>query len=302
MNPFILQGLYTVLLPAVVSGVLYLIFRLFLPKLAPVIAVAFGFTAAQIAIFAIPRFPPTQIRDYLPLLAFGSIAWSLLEPLWYKQLVVRWVIRAVLLLGLEYLFFQRIMQNRWETWEAILWFSLTMLVLLFVWHWLETAITTRDADSTRDTDSTRDAESNRPSFPALFSLIALIVLTTGSSVMLGFSSNASAAQQGGTLASALGAIMVLSIFLNVQLGAGLATLYTLLQGGLWISGAAFASVPILSALLMPAGALVLYVLGSRLTAKPDVGDYLTRLAVFIIPIALAAGFAYWQSLLRYGEY
>jgi hypothetical protein len=284
MNPFLLQALYTILLPAVVSGVLYLVIRLFLPKFAAAIAVAIGYTAAHIAIQGVPRFPPSSINHFLPFFAVGSVLWAALESLWHSNIAARWITRTVLLLSLEFLIFQRIMQNRWEVWESVLWFSLTTLALLFVWHWLENLIS----------DTPKPAEGSRTLSPRYLT-VALIILTAGSSVMLGFSSNASAAQLGGALASALGAIMVLSWVMNVSLNPSLVALYTLLQGSLWISGAAFASVPILSALVMPLSSLVLFLIPS----KPTLTSHLLRLAVFAVPVIAAAGFAFWMSLLRY---
>jgi hypothetical protein len=286
MNPFLLQALYTILLPAVVGGILYLVIRLFLPRFAATIAVAVGYIAAHIAIQGVPRFPPSSVVHFLPFFAVGSVLWAALESLWRSNTAARWVTRAVLLLGLEFLLFRRIMQNRWEVWESALGFSLTTLVLLLVWHWLESLMS----------DTPKPAESSRTLSPS-YLMIALIILTAGSSVMLGLSANASAAQLGGALASALGAIMVLSWVMNISLNPSLIALYTLLQGSLWVSGAAFASVPLLSALVMPLAALVLFLVSS----KPTLSNLL-RLALFSIPIIASAGFAYWMSLLRYGEY
>jgi hypothetical protein len=292
MNPFIEQALYTILLPAVVSGILYLVFRLFLPTFAAAIAVAVGYIAAHIAIQGVPRFPPSSVVHFLPFFAVGSLVWAGLESLWRSNAAARWSIRALFLLALEFLLFQRIMQNRWEVWESVLWFSLTTLVLLFVWHWLEGLI----SDVAKN-ETPKPAESPRV-LSASFLTIALIVLTTGSSVMLGLSANASAAQLGGALASALGALMVLSWVMKVSIGRSLIALYTLVQGGLWISGAAFASVPLLSALLMPLAVLVLFLVSSKLTLASN----LLRLALFSLPVIASAGFAFWMSLLRYGEY
>lgn len=276
---FLRPLLLTILVPAITSGLLYLILRSFAAKVAAPIAVVVGYLAAYVAVVpGLPHFPPKEFKDYVFYLAAFGLIWGGLETLWRQNALLRWGLRALALLG----FLLLALRNRfrtWETWESVMWMVGIIVVLLAAWWVLERLTTNSDSK------------------PLLLSPIALftalIIFITGSSVTIATSGSASYGQLGGTFAASVGAIMFLSWFLKVEVNAYLATTLLFVMAGLWLGGTVFAKLPVLSAIILALSPLLLLFMR---TTNTVVGNVM-RLAVMVIPIALVIGYGVWQFIL-----
>jgi hypothetical protein len=275
---FLRPLLLTIFVPAITSGILYLILRSFAAKIAAPIAIVIGFLAAYVAVVpGLPNFPPKEFKDYVFYLAAFGLVWGALETLWKKNLLLRFGLRALAFLGILLL----VLRNRfraWETWEIIAWLVGIIVVLQVAWWVLE-----------RLTDTKAEA----PLIPTRILLIALVLFITGSSVAIALSGSASFGQLGGTLAASVGAVMFLSWFLKVEVNSHLGTALLFVLAGLWIGGAVFAKLPALSAIVLALSPLGLLFVNPKNTLVGNV----TRLAVLALPIAVVVGYAVWQFIL-----
>jgi hypothetical protein len=273
LRPFLL----TVLVPLLTSGILYFIFRNFIPKLAAPLAITLGYLAAYVAVApGLPNFPPLEFKDYIFYLAVFGLWWVGLESLWSKNTLLLWVLRTLALLGILSL----VLRNRlraWETWEIILWFGGITLILLVAWGVLE-----------RLTDSDSLA-----ALPPAALYTALTLLIAGSSITTVTSGSASLGQLGGALAASVGALTLVSWFLKVEVTSYLGTVLIFLIGVLWFGGSVFAKVPPLSATILALSSLVLLLVQTNNTLRGN----LTRLVLFALPILLVTGYAIWQFIL-----
>lgn len=281
---FLRPLLLTILVPAITSGILYLILRSFAAKIAAPIAIVIGFLAAYVAVVpGLPNFPPKEFKDYAFYLPVFGLIWGGLETIWWKNtgskqnIPLRLGLRALAFLGILFL----VLRNRfraWETWEIVAWFVGIIVVLLAAWWVLE-----------RLTDS----EAASPLISSRVLLIALVLFITGSSVTIALSGSASYGQLGGTLAASVGAVMFLSWFLKVEINTYLATALLFVMAALWIGGAVFAKLPVISAIVLALSPLTLLFVNPRNTLVGNI----TRLAVLAVPIALVVAYALWQFIL-----
>jgi hypothetical protein len=283
MSLFLKPLLFTILIPSVTSGILYLILRNIAAKVAVPIAVTIGYLAAYVAVVpGLPNFPPKEFKDYVFYLAVFGLVWGGLETLWRKNLYSRWGLRALMFFGILLL----VLRNRlraWQTWEIILWFVGIIVVLLVAWWVLE-----------RLTEKTEPGTWILPP-TALF--IALLILITGTSVTTVTSGSASLGQLGGALAASVGAIMVLSWLLKIEVTPYLAATVIFLLGTLWLGGAVFAKVPVLSAIILALSPLPLLFVQTPNTMRGTV----TRLAISAIPIVLVMAYALWRFAIEYNQ-
>jgi hypothetical protein len=277
--------LLTTLLPALVSGILYLVLRNILSRFALVIAVVLGCLSSYLAVRGgFPNFPPKEFRDYIFYLAVVGLLWSVLEPLWSNNRVVRWAGRTVLLLGSLFLVFQNRIRS-WETLESVLWFAGIVLFLLVFWWTLErlTGFDTKPNESLP--------------LPARELYIALVILIAGTSITLATSGSASLGQTSGALAASIGAVMVLSWFMNVPVPTSLAAVLVFTLGVLWFGGSVFAKVPVWSSILLALSPLLLLFIKTPKTLRGSA----TRLAVFAIPVILVTAYAAWRFAVTYNQ-
>jgi hypothetical protein len=265
------QLLFTVVLPAVVSGGLYLLLRRAIPGLALVLAVVAGYISGQLALQGLPRFPPSSIFHYFPYLALLALLWLGLERLWTKNPVARWSLRCLVLLAVYFYMLRRIIQNSWQLWETLAWFMGILLVLLLVWRVLEQL-------------SQRERPRRLPSTPFL---TAVVILVLGSSITAATSGSVVLGQLGGVLAASIGVIMVLSWFTKVEGTEYLPTAFIFLQGSMWLGGTVFSELPVISALILALSLFLLLLIRTPHTFR----NHLLRLVVFAIPIIAVAGFA-----------
>jgi hypothetical protein len=270
------QLLFTVVLPVVVSGGLYLLLRKSLPDLALVLAVIAGYLSGHLALQSLPKFPPSSLFHYFPYLALVALLWLGLEKLWAKNLLTRWGLRALILLASYVYMLRRIIQNSWQLWETVAWFVGLLLVLLLVWWVLE-----------------RLSQGERPLLPPTFFLTALVILVVGSSITIATAgSSVSLGQLGGVLAASLGAVMVLSWFTKVEGTAYLATAFIFLQGTMWLGGATFSKLPIILGVILALSLCLLLPIRTPQTFR----NHVLRLLFFAIPIVAVVSFALVEFL------
>jgi hypothetical protein len=270
------QLLFTVILPVVVSGGLYLLLRKVLPELALTLAVIAGYLSGHVALQGLPKFPPSSLFHYFPYLALVAILWLGLEKLWAKNPVARWGLRSLILLASYVYMLRRIIQNSWQLWETVAWFVGLLLVLLLVWWVLE-----------------RLSQGERPLLPPTFFLTALVILVVGSSITISTAgSSVRLGQLGGVLAASIGAVMVLSWFIKVEGAVHLATAFIFLQGTMWLGGATFSKLPVISGVILALSLCLLLLLRTPQTFR----SHLLRLVFFAIPIVVVVGFAVIEFL------
>jgi hypothetical protein len=269
------QLIFTVVLPAIVSGGLYLLLRKVISNFALALAVIAGYLSGQLALQGLPKFPPSSIFHYLPYLALVAVFWLWLETLWSKNLMARWGLRALILLASYSYILRRIIQNSWQVWQTIVWLAGILLVLLLVWWVLEQL-----------------SQGERPPLPPALFLTALVILVMGSSVAVATSGSVVLGQLGGVLAASIGAVMILSWFAKIEGTAYLATAFIFLQGTMWLGGTVFSKLPIISALILALSLLLLLLIRTPHTFR----NHVLRLVFYALPIVAVAAFALVEFL------
>jgi hypothetical protein len=268
------QFLFTVILPFVVSGVAYFILRAIAPKTSIAGAVVAGYLAGHIALQGLPPLPPTTIFHYLPFLAIISLAVPALETFWSKYLYIKWAVRLVILLGLLLYILRKVMQNKWQVWESVIWLAGLSVVLLLVW-WVLGRLSQTPVN-----------------LPASMFFIALVILVAGSSITALATGSVKLGQLGGTLAASLGMMMLLSWFMKMDVTPYLASVFIFLQGGLWLGAIVFSKTPVISGIILAFSPLLLLIRPLPNTLQ----NHVIRLVLFGLPVVVVAGLALWKFM------
>lgn len=233
MSPEVLLGfvLMGVLLPAVVSGVLFLGLKGFAPRQAGAIALTGGFLAGFIGISGLGglRFPPQSAQQWLPVVALLALGLGLLEPFYARNLLARWGVR----LGLLNLLLWRLFQGQinhpfpdraWSASTIITNFVLITLVVTVFW-WALDYLLDREYQNL-DKDGSRA----RAVLPT-----ALVFVLTGSALAVVFSKSAVMGQLTGALTAALGAVAVVAWLFKGGLGRSASPVIALITIVPWLS-------------------------------------------------------------------
>ena len=282
MNIFLVHLLWTVLLPLAVSGVLYFILRGFVPKLALPVAMVVAYLVTYVVVRpGWPSFPPREYRDYIFIMAVVGLIWSILEPFWRKNVITRWVPRAVVVVG----FLLLLLRNRfrsWSTLEDVLWLLGLAIFFLLSWWVLEGLV-----------------ENPKPVLPVWAFLIAFILWTAVFSAMSATHGSSSMAQLGGVLAAAVGVVMVLSWFLKVELNPYFSTAFIFILGTLLVCALVFPNpgIPIFAGIIIALSPLLLLVV----KATPTLRGHILRLAVFALPLLVMTAIFVIRFLATYNE-
>ncbi len=269
MNIFLVHLLWTVLFPLLVSGTVYLILRAFIPKHALPIAIVVAYLASYVVLRpGWPNFPPREYRDYIFILALAGLLWGLVEPLWNKNLLLRWALRATLVLGFLFMLLRNRMRS-WSTTEDILWLGGLTLVFLISWWILEKLM-----------------DSPKPVLPAPALLLSLIIWIAVFSAMSATNGSSSMAQLAGALAASVGIIMLASFFYKVEVSPLFSSTFIFILGTLLICATIFPrpGIPVWAAILIALSPLFLIVV----KAAPTLRGYSLRMAVFALPLLLMA--------------
>jgi hypothetical protein len=211
-----------------------------------------------------PSFPPKEYRDYIFIMAVVGLLWSFLEPYWRNNVVARWGLRAILVVG----FLLLLLRNRfrsWSTLEDVLWLVGLAVFFLLSWWVLEGLV-----------------DNPKPVLPVWALLTAFIIWTAVFSAMSATHGSSSMAQLGGVLASAIGVVMVLSWFLNVELNTYFSTAFIFILGTLLVCALVFPNpgIPIFVGIIIALSPLLLL----AVKATPTLRGHLLRLAVFAVPL------------------
>ncbi len=286
-----------VLLPAVVSGVLFLVLRPFFNSLAAAIALAAGFIAGFLGVQSY-TYPPVSFTQWLPHLATGALLLALLELLWANRVnlsPLKWIVR----LGLFCLFLWRLFLNRlthpservrWATDEAFINFLVPILVIFAFWFILDLILKREEGLALENNISRKHAI-----IPT-----TLVLITTFSAISIVLSASGIVAQLLGVFTAALGAVMVLAWFNPVyRLTTASSPVIAIVVGSMvWLGGYFFASLPWYSGvlLLVVAPATLLIPLAKDMKLVPQA---ITRLVIALVPLGAATALAYFASLSRY---
>jgi hypothetical protein len=274
--------LWTVLLPVVISGALYLSLKQFAPKVAVGIAVSIAYLGTYIAVRpGLPNFPPKEYRDYIFYLGMFGLVWGAVEPLWHKNRMARWGLRSIVLLGFLFLLLRNRLKS-WEPLEGVLWIVGLGLFFLIAWGLLERLTTLRN-----------------PVLPTPVLLIAFIIWIAVASVLAATQGSSSMAQLAGALAASIGIIMLLSWFLNVELTPFFTTAFIFLLGTLVVCATVFPNpgIPVYAGIVFALSPLLLLAVNT----KPTLTGYVLRLAIFALPILIMAGLFVAQFLATYNQ-
>lgn len=287
-----------VLLPAVVSGLIFLILRPFLKSVAAAIALAGGFVAGFLGVQSY-TYPPVSFTQWLPHVATVALLLALVELLWANRdslSPLKWLVR----LGLMCLFLWRLFLNRlthpservrWSMDEAFINFLIPILIIFAFWFILD-LILKREERLVVDTQPSR----RHAIIPTV-----LVLLTTFSAISIVLSASGIVAQLLGVFTAAMGAVMVLCWF-NPQhrLGRVVSPVIAVIVGSMvWLGGYFFASLPWYSGvlLLVAAPATLLIPLTKNMNLIPEV---VTRIVIALVPLGGAVALAYFASVNRYG--
>jgi len=286
-----------VLLPAVVSGVIFLALRPFLNSVAAAVALAIGFIAGFLGVQSY-TYPPVSFTQWLPHVATATLLLAIVELLWANRdglSPLKWLVR----LGLFCLFLWRLFLNRlthpsenvrWSTNEAVINFIVPILVIFVFWFILDLLLKREERLVAEGILSRKHAI-----IPTVLLLIAAF-----SAVSVVISASGIIAQLLGVFTAALGAIMVLCWFNPVhRLSTVVSPLIAVIVGSMvWIGGYFFASLPWYSGLLLliAAPATLLIPLAKDMKLIPEA---VTRIIIALLPLGAAVALAYYASLSRY---
>lgn len=207
------QIFWGVLIPATVSGVVFLALRRFLGLWVSTVGIALGYFLAHRALYGLKDFSPNlPMGDWLPYIALIALLWMLTEKLWWHFRCqgfiaqgfawARWLMRLLLLEMMATRFFwtkltHRLERFRWEWYESAFYLAMVALLGLAIWFSLEQR-------SLRDARAEKEAGREGAILPS-----ALLIYTAFLSVSALFSHSGIGAQQLGILTATIGAIMLL---------------------------------------------------------------------------------------------
>jgi hypothetical protein len=282
MNIFLVHLLWTVLLPLAVSGILYFVLRTFIPKLALPVAMVGAYLVTYVVVRpGWPSFPPKEYRDYIFIMAVVGLFWSLLEPYWRSNVIARWGLRTILVVG----FLLLLLRNRfrsWSTLEDVVWLFGLAVFFLLSWWVLEGLV-----------------ENPKPVLPVPAFLIALLVWIAVFSAMSATHGSSSMAQLGGVLASTVGTVMVLSWFLKVELNGYFSTAFIFILGTLLVCASVFPNpgIPIFAGIIIALSPLLLLAVRTTNTFR----GHLLRMAVFAVPLLVMTTIFVVRFLATYNQ-
>ena len=271
-----------VLLPAVVSGIIFLVLRPLLKSTAAAVALAGGFIAGYLGIQTY-TYPPISLTQWLPHITLVALLLGLVELLWAARanlIWLKWIVR----LGLFCLFLWRLFLNRlthpsenvrWSTNEAVINFLVPILVIFAFWLILDLILKREEGLATAGTLSRKHAI-----IPTVF-----VFITTFSAISIILSASGIIAQLLGVATAAMGAIMVLCWFNPVhRLSTVITPVIAIVVGSMvWLGGYFFASLPWYSGLLLliVTPATLLIPLAKDMKLIPET---VTRVVIALIPL------------------
>ena len=225
-----------------------------------------GFLVGYFGLRGLPGILPIDVTGWLFYAALAGIVVGSLHGSFEYNLSLRIAIRGGLLLFITWLFLQPLMEHTWSMAVGSAWLVLLAGIIFVSWQVI---------DKLSDT-------------PGVFVPLSLLLLTSGSSVVLALSGSIMLAQLGGVLAATLGAFLLVSIFKKEALVMkGAIPVFLLVLFGLWISGYFYAEVPAISMFLLLVKPVVIW-LAKRFEIKIQAQAWQLALkAAAFVPLALA---------------
>jgi len=282
---FLKPFLFGVLLPAVVSGIAFVVAWRPWQRDAPVangiwggaIALSVGYVAGHAGLLGWPPFPPVEATQWLVYLALASGVFGLIIALWHESTWLRWGLRLLLSGVMPWLILHAVLKYRWQPIEGVVWLVGLGVAIFGFWLMLN-ALAER--------------------FRGASTPLVLLVVATGGSVTLLLSGSAMLGQLGGVLTAALGASLVIAWWNpKLSLAHGATSVVAILLAGLWMSGYFYAEVPVVSALLLVVSPATAWI--GQVEAIQRLGGWkvaLIRAAVVCIPVAIAVAIPLVASL------
>ncbi len=256
------------ILPAVLTAVVLFLIR---RDWGWPIALAAGFGAAQLGLTGWPDFPPTDVTQWLPYLAFAAMLAGVFQVGLSDHSIIHWVVRFILVAASLWFLLSPMVLHRWPALDSALWLGGLALLWLALWAHLSVL-------------------SDR--LPTPSAIVTLLPAVVASSFVLVFSYSAFLGQMAGALAASLtaGLLVILAVAIGESFGPGVPVTVILL-GGLWVSGLFYAEVPREAAALLwvsPLGGWVA-MLGA-LRSRPV---WQRTVAAALVVAAIASVAVYW---------
>jgi len=280
MSPDVLIGqlLRSVLLPAVTSGLIFLVLRSFWRSGAAPVALSAGFLAGYTGLVGLQSygFPPQTVQQLLPVVAVIALILGLLETLWRTNPWVLWGVRLVVLELLLWRIFNPFLNHpfesrRWGLEQAFTNFALTTLVIVVTWWFLDRLFTQGQAEN--------QEERLRTVLPT-----ALLVVMAGSSLGIVLAHSLIMALLTAVITAAFGALAVLCLVVpgwRVPVSASPVVLLLLVLP--WLS--IYNTLPIASVLLLVAALGLLWGGARWLSPTASWQRYVLPFVLTILPVA-----------------
>lgn len=281
MNSFLVQQIFFgVLLPAILSGSIYLFLKPVLGKWRAPVALFVAFMAGFFGLGGLGAyaFPPKSIQNWLPHVALVSLVLGFLESIWFKNSIARWAPRLILLELFLWQVFQPFINhpfpNRsWSNTQTATNLIISSLLIVIFWWGLDYLSSRSKAESR--------ANAILPT--------GLVMIATSSSLSVVLAHSAIMGQLSGVLTAALGAIAVVMWFSkNDSLPHTLTPLLAMLLILPWLS--IYTTLPLVSVIIL---ALSPWFLVYLFEQKPLVQQTVFRLGLVALPM-VAALIATWQ--------
>ena len=281
MNSFLVQQvIFGILVPAIISGSIYLFLKPVLGKWRAPIALFVAFLASFFGIGGIGAyaFPPKSIQNWMPHIAIATLILGYAEQFWFKNLIARWLPRLILLELFLWQIFQPFINHPFPSraWTnnqtATNLIATTVLIVIFWWG--------------LDYLSSRPKDENRSN--AILPT-GLMIIAAGSSLSVVLAHSAIMGQLSGGLTAALGAIAVVAWFSKSEsLPQSATPIITMLLVLPWLS--LFNTLPVATVIIF---ALSPWFLVFLFEQKTLMQQSLFRLALVLIPV-IAAVLSAWQ--------
>lgn len=272
---FIQQIGLGVLLPALITGLSYLVFKRFLAQFSPGLSIAIAFLAAYAALTSI-KFPPLSVQQWLPYLLLASLVLGALEQRSFlsEHALARWGLRVLLFNFWLYQIFKTFLSPslvqpaRWDFLTASLHFVAVNGILIGFWLLLEQLL--------------KQSSDAHTKLEPKHLLAVLVCISATASICIALSHSLVTAQLNGSLAASLAMLAVLFWFQsNNELSLIALPPLVMLQFAFLLNAYYFASLPWYVALIALLPLLFLLPTKNFLKTKTQwLGVHLVTLMVF----------------------
>lgn len=272
-----------VLLPAVVSGVVYLSLKSFQNEMAAPLAIATGFIAGFFGISGLGgyAFPPKTVQNWFPHITLAALLLGLVESRWLKQVGFKWGLRAILLTAFLWQIFQPFINHpfpsrSWTNAQTFWNLALSVLVIFIFWWGLDML--------TRNSEKFSNASRANAILPT-----GLMIIGAGSAISVILAHSLVMGQLTGAVTATLGAVaVVIWLFKAKPLSQTVTPLITMLLVLPWLS--IYTSLPLWAVLALAVSPWLLVFLFEE---KALLQRTFYRLGLVALPVLVAVIFA-WQ--------